>query len=60
MTNRSTESAQIEDQLDQPLPIARMLFSQGMTAIALVLTALALLPLLSVLIEILRQGISRR
>lgn len=37
--------------------MARMVFSQGMTAIALVLTTLALLPLLSVLIEILRQGL---
>ncbi|HEY9909762.1 MAG TPA: phosphate ABC transporter permease PstA, partial [Thermosynechococcaceae cyanobacterium] len=59
MVERSTGlvETELEDQLDQPLPMVRMLFSQGMTAIAFLLTALALLPLLSVLIEILRQGV---
>lgn len=48
----------IEDaNLTSPLPPARTLFSVGMTVIAFLFTGLALLPLLSILIEILRQGV---
>ena len=43
--------------LTEPLPPGRMLFSQGMTVLALLLTGLALLPLLAILVEILRQGL---
>lgn len=43
--------------LCDPLPIRRVIFNTGMTAIAFVLTGLALLPLLAILIEILRQGL---
>lgn len=44
-------------ELRKPLPAARAIFNSGMTAIALGLTALALLPLVAILVEILRQGI---
>ncbi len=40
------------------LPLKRLLFNNGMTAIAFILTGLALLPLLSVLWEIIVRGIS--
>ncbi len=43
--------------LTAPLSPQRSLFSRGMTVLALALTALALLPLSSILIEILRQGV---
>ena len=43
--------------LHQPLPPTRRIFNIGMSVIAFALTALALLPLLAILIEILRQGI---
>lgn len=43
--------------LYQPLPIRRTIFNVGMSAIAFALTGLALLPLLAILIEILRQGL---
>lgn len=43
-------------ELMQPLPRDRTLFSYGMSAIALTLTSLALLPLLAILIQILRLG----
>lgn len=43
-------------ELEQPLPINRTLFSRGMTILALVLTLAALLPLFAILFEILRQG----
>lgn len=46
-----------DQQLTQPLSPDRRLFSYGMSAIAVVLTGLALLPLLSILFEILRQGL---
>lgn len=41
----------------KPLPTARTIFNTGMSAIAFSLTALALLPLIAILTEILRQGI---
>ncbi len=43
----------------KPLPIRRTIFNNGMTVLAFTLTSLALLPLASVLIEILRQGLPR-
>ncbi|NJN59889.1 MAG: phosphate ABC transporter permease PstA [Leptolyngbyaceae cyanobacterium SL_5_9] len=50
------DSTEIED-LSQPLPPVRQLFSYAMTAIAFLFTGLALLPLFAILIEILRQGL---
>ncbi|MFM7449196.1 MAG: phosphate ABC transporter permease PstA [Leptolyngbyaceae cyanobacterium] len=47
----------IGKQLKQPLPSARSLFNYSMTAIAFGLAAMALLPLLSILFDILRQGL---
>lgn len=47
----------LEAELCKPLPTGRKIFNSGMTAIAFTLTGLALLPLLAILIEILRQGI---
>lgn len=46
-----------DKELSQPLPIGRTFFNQGMTILAFILTGLALLPLLAILIEILRQGL---
>lgn len=43
--------------LTAPLPLSRRLISGGATAIALLLTVLAVLPLLSLLLEILRRGL---
>lgn len=54
--DRSSPDISIAELCD-PLPTKRMLFDTGMTAIAFALTALALLPLLSVLISILHQGL---
>jgi phosphate transport system permease protein len=53
MNNDLNESLQ---ELHQPLPISRTLFSRGMTILAFLLTAAALLPLFAILFEILRQG----
>lgn len=44
-------------QLTKPLSLDRRFFSYGMSAIAVLLTGLALLPLSSILFEILRQGL---
>jgi phosphate transport system permease protein len=49
----------LEADLSAPLPMARQWFSYGMTAIAFLLTGLALLPLFAILWEILRQGLPR-
>ncbi len=57
MTNRSSQLDDTGNELNQELSIGRTLFSRGMTVLAFLLTALALLPLLSVLIEILHQGV---
>lgn len=46
----------LED-LAAPLPPLRRAFSQGMTALAFLLTALALLPLFAILVEIIRRGL---
>ncbi len=58
----SSDNTRIEDysaaELLNPLPIGRLLFNNGMTAIALAFTGLALIPLLSVLWEILLRGTS--
>lgn len=43
--------------LTEPLPLGRRLFGAGWTTIAFLLTGLALLPLLAILWEILRQGL---
>ncbi|NJK39637.1 MAG: phosphate ABC transporter permease PstA [Oscillatoriales cyanobacterium RM2_1_1] len=45
--------------LHQPLSPWRRIFSQGMTGLGFVLTGLALLPLFSIVWEIIRQGIGR-
>jgi phosphate transport system permease protein len=44
--------------LTKPLPTGRLLLNRGLTGLAFILTGLAILPLFSVLFEILRQGIS--
>ena len=48
-----------EEDLNQPLSAKRTWFDRGMTLLAFVLTAIALLPLFSIIIEILRQGIGQ-
>lgn len=62
MTSTSTDPTPEEvdplsTELQRPLPMGRTLFSYAMSAIAFGLTGLALLPLLAILIEILRQGL---
>ncbi|MBW4443967.1 MAG: phosphate ABC transporter permease PstA [Plectolyngbya sp. WJT66-NPBG17] len=47
----------LEQQLTKPLSLDRRIFSYAMSAIAVLFTGLALSPLLSVLFEILRQGL---
>jgi phosphate transport system permease protein len=44
-------------ELETPLSVKRQVFSYGMTAIALLLTTLAILPLFSILFSILQQGL---
>ncbi len=46
-----------EVELHKPLPIYRTMFEYGMSAIAFILTGIALLPLVAILVEILRQGL---
>lgn len=46
-------------ELCNPLPTRRTVFNYGWSVIAFALTGLALLPLLAILIEILRQGLPR-
>ena len=53
MLNSATS---LEDELDQPLSLPRTLFNYGMTAIALSLTGLALLPLFAILAKIIWEG----
>lgn len=43
--------------LTRPLPVVRQVFNHGMTVLAFLLTGLALLPLFSLVIEILKQGL---
>lgn len=47
----------LEQQLTKPLSLDRRIFSYALSTIAVLLTGLALLPLLSLLFEILRQGL---
>jgi phosphate transport system permease protein len=47
----------MDQDLTKPLSTTRTLFTYGMTAIAFLLTGLALLPLLSILFEILSKGL---
>jgi phosphate transport system permease protein len=46
------------EELLKPLPTKRLLFNNGMTALALILSAIALIPLASIIWEILARGIS--
>ena len=55
-TNNNIREEDIAE-LRNPLPPRRSIFNGGMTAIAFILTALDLLPLLAILVEILRQGL---
>ncbi len=52
------KSESLATELLNSLPLKRLLFNHGMTAIAFILTGLALLPLLSVLWEIIVRGTS--
>lgn len=47
------------EELHSPLPIGRTIFTYGMTVLAFALTGLALLPLLQILFDILRQGLPK-
>lgn len=44
-------------ELQQPLSVYRTVFDYGMSAIAFILTGIALIPLIAILLEILRQGL---
>lgn len=52
--SRSTDQT-----LDQPLPFTRSFFAIGMTVLAFVLTAIALLPLFAMILSIVSQGLPR-
>lgn len=54
--NQNFLDESLDQEIHKPLPLARKLFSQGMTVLAFALTAAALLPLFAILFEILRQG----
>ncbi len=54
---RTQTNEHLAAELTKPLSPDRSIFNSGMTVLAFVLTGLALLPLLAILIEILRQGI---
>jgi phosphate transport system permease protein len=47
----------LEQELHQPLPLGRMLFTGIMTGLAFALTTVALLPLFAIIWEIIRQGL---
>lgn len=55
--NQRQPKENIAAELCNPLPPARSVFNGGMTVLAFLLTGLALLPLLAILLEILRQGL---
>jgi phosphate transport system permease protein len=59
MNTRSEFGEYLAKELRKPLPFWRLLFSYGMTGIALIFTALALIPLLSILWEILGRGLPK-
>lgn len=46
-------------EIRKPLPTGRTIFNNGMTVLALVLTGVAILPLASILLEILKEGLPR-
>ena len=54
-----TSTPAFEDELHQPLSASRTWFNRGMTILAFTLTTLAILPLFSIVLEILRQGIGQ-
>ena len=56
MTTTRSDST-FEEELNQPLPLGRTLFSWGMTVLAFIFTGLALLPLLAILLKIIGQGL---
>jgi phosphate transport system permease protein len=58
-TSNLTETEFLSRELCQPLSLTRMLFSRGMTGLAFLLTAIALLPLFAIFWEILRQGLGQ-
>ncbi len=45
--------------LDQPLPFTRSFFAIGMTVLAFVLTAIAVLPLFAMILSIVSQGLPK-
>lgn len=55
-TEQNILDESLEEEIHQPLSLARTAFSIGMTLLALTLTAAALLPLFAILFELLRQG----
>ncbi|HCF28446.1 MAG TPA: phosphate ABC transporter permease PtsA [Cyanobacteria bacterium UBA11049] len=55
--NQRQPKENIAAELCNPLPPVRAVFNGGMTVLAFLLTGLALLPLLAILLEILRQGL---
>jgi phosphate transport system permease protein len=57
MTVDSNAPAITTPNITAPLSLGRSLFSTGMTVISLLLTALVLIPLLSIVMDILRQGL---
>lgn len=61
-TNPAVPETELVDEalaaeLFRPLPSSRLIFNYGMNVIAFVLAGLAIVPLLSILLEILRQGL---
>jgi len=58
-TNRESEiDKSVAAEIYSPLPPVRLIFNNGMTVIAFLLSALALIPLLSLLWEIIGRGIT--
>lgn len=58
-SNRESEiDKSVAAEIYSPLPPARLIFNNGMTVIAFLLSALALIPLLSLLWEIIGRGIT--
>jgi phosphate transport system permease protein len=55
-TEQNILDESLEQEIHQPLSLARTAFSIGMTLLAFTLTAAALLPLFAILLELLRQG----
>lgn len=55
--NQTQPRENIAAELCNPLPPVRSVFNGGMTVLAFLLTGLAILPLLAILLEILRQGL---